>query len=458
MSKYPTILIYFLLSLVPSMILAQSKVNEKKLIEFGWDNPKVSSLKSNLAPREKTPFDGVFFSFDFDIYAAFDTTQYADSKFQYDDLSEINWGKFTDNFLLVRGAGHTGARWLDDKSWENISQNIRKVSKALSISKAKGIGFDAEYYFKDSTLNPWRYRPSWYNNLSYEQVGDYVRKRGKQFMEALQSSKPDVKVFCFWLLGLVSVQNQTTSIEKTGMALYPFFIEGMLEGKNNLSEIIDGNESSYTYQSFVPFITVGENIRKHQSKLISKSLQKKYNDISIAQAVYFDILYAKIPKFEKGFNKQTKEQWLRDNLYYAFKTTDKYVWFYNERIDWWKNKVDSGLADIINEVKDKIGAELNNNSPRIKGYSMARNFKNKEPDNYRAIAYTYQKDKNQLEIQLLKNDIKQLLIYNNSHLIYNNDSPPSNLTISLRNKYFYKGNLIIMAKDSKGKSSVSFVN
>jgi hypothetical protein len=440
------------------MLFAQNKLNEKKLIEFGWDNPSVTSLKNNFNQREKTPFDGVFFSFDSDIYPAFDTTQYSDSKFQYNDLSKIKWGKFTDNFLLVRGAGHTGAHWLDDKSWENISQNIKKISKALAISKAKGIGFDAEYYFKDSTLNPWKYRPSWYNNLSYEEVGKYVRKRGKQFVQALQTHKPDVKIFCFWLLGLVSAQNQTTPIEKTGMALYPFFIEGMLEGKNNSSEIIDGNESSYTYQNFVPFITVGENIRKHQSKLISKSLQNKYNDISIAQAVYFDILYAKIPKFEKGFNKQTKEQWLRDNLYYAFKTTDKYVWFYNERIDWWKNKVDSGLADIINEVKNKINTDLNNNSSRAAGYTSALNFKNKKPDDYRALSYTYQKDKNQLEIKLLKNDVRHLLIYNNSHLIYNIDNPPSSLTINLKNKYAYKGNLIIMAKDSKGKSSVSFVN
>jgi hypothetical protein len=458
MVKKATVLTCFLIVGVGCFLHAQTRVTDKKLIEFGWDYPNVASLKTNYDQRQKTPFDGVFFSFDSDIYAAFDTTLFPDSKFKYTDLTKIEWGKFTDNFLLVRGAGHTGPHWLDDKSWENISQNIKKISKALSLSKSKGIGFDAEYYFKDTTLNPWKYRPSWYNNLSYKDVGSYVRKRGKQFMQALQAFKPDVKVFCFWLLGLVNDQNKTNPIEKTSMALYPFFIEGMLEGKNNSSEIIDGNESSYTYQSFVPFISVGENIRKHQSRLISKSLQNKYNNISIAQAVYLDVLYAKIPKFEKGFNKQTKEQWLRDNLYYAFKTTDKYVWFYNERIDWWKNKVDSGLTDIINEVKNKINAELNNNSPRINGYSLARNFKNKEQDNYRAISYTYQKDKNQLDIKILKDDVKQLLIYNNSHLIYNNDSPPPNLTISLKNKYAYKGNLIIMVKDGKGKSSVSFVN
>lgn len=449
---------FLLIIFVPCPSFAQNKPDGKKLIEFGWDNPNVSSLKNNFIQREKTPFDGVFFSFDFDIYAAFDTTQYANSKFQYNDLSKIQWGKFTDNFLIVRGAGHTGAHWLDDASWAKISQNIKNISKVLAISKAKGIGFDPEYYFKDSTLNPWIYRPSWYNNLSYQEVGNYVRKRGKQFIQAMQTNKPDVKIFCFWLLGLVSMQNRLHPITETGMALYPFFVEGMLEGKNNSSEIIDGNESSYTYQSFVPFISAGENTRGNQSGLINKSLQPEFKKISVAQSVYFDILYAKFPKFEKGFDKQTKERWLKDNLYFALKTTDKYVWFYNEKINWWKNQVDSGLTEIINAVKDKINSELNNNSPQINGQSSILSFKKKEPDSYQGFSYDYIKSKKLLQIKLLKNDIKNLQVYQNSFLIYTVDNPAMSFNIDLNRKYNNEGNLIIMAKDSKGIYSVSFVN
>lgn len=439
------------------MILAQDKSSEKKLIEFGWDSPSVSALKDNLSQREKTPFDGVCFSFDYNRYTAFDTARYADSKFQYTDLSKIQWGKFTDNFLIVRGAGRTGARWLDDRSWANISQNIKKISKALDIAKAKGIAFDPEYYFKDSTLNPWKYAASWYNNLSYQEVGNYVRKRGQQFIQALQTYKPDVKILCLWLLGWVYVQNQTHPIEETNMALYPFFVEGMLEGKNNSSEIIDGNESAYTYQSFMPFVRTGVNTRENQRKLINKSLHSKFKQVSVAQSVFFDYLYAKLPKYDKGFDKQTKEQWLKDNLYFAFKTTDKYVWFYNQKINWWKNEIDPGVTEIITAVKDKINSELNSNSIETTGKLSILNFKRKQGSSYQGVSYNYIKAKKLLEIKVLKNDIKNLQIYKNSFLIYNVNDPTTNFTVDLNGKY-NTGNLIIMAKDSKGIFSVSFVN
>src|SRR5205085_5506882 len=266
MIKKAIVFTCFLIAAFANFLIAQNKSNDKKLIEFGWDYPTISSLKDNLGQREKTPFDGVFFSFDVDIYAAFDTAQYSASKFQYNDIAKIQWGKFADNFLIVRGAGNTGAGWLDDKSWGNISQNIKKISKALSISKAKGIGFDAEYYFKDPTLNPWKYNPSWYNNLSYEEVGSFVKKRGKQFIQALQTYKPDVKIFCFWLLGSITMQ-EPKPITQSWMALYPFFVEGMLEGKNKTSEIIDGNESSYWYLKPEQFIQSGISLRINGSKL-----------------------------------------------------------------------------------------------------------------------------------------------------------------------------------------------
>jgi len=445
------------------LILAQNKLlaqnnSEKKLIEFGWDYPNISFLKSNITNMEKTPFDGVVFSFDFDIYNAFDTTQYDESKFQYNDLSKIQWQKFTDNFLFVRGASLSGAHWLDDEGWIKIVNNIKKVSKALAISKAKGIGFDPEYYYKDSTLNPWVYRASWYNNLSYQEVGKYVRKRGKQFIQALQTNKPDVKILCFWLLGLIEMQSQSQPVSETGMALYPFFVEGMLEGENNENEIIDGNEISYGYQNPVSFVEAGEYRRQNGSKFIMASLKSKFQNISMAQAIFLDLIYAKSSEYEKGFDKQTKEQWLRDNLLNAFKTTDKYVWFYNERINWWKGNGDSSVANIINEVKNTVNAQQNNKSNQISGNSLLLNFKDNKPDNYQGFNYSYTKNTNDLQVKLLDLNVSSLKIYNNSRLIYDYGKVVLNSTINLNKIYNKKGDLIIMAKDSKGIVSVVYVN
>ncbi|HUZ58004.1 MAG TPA: hypothetical protein VMU83_04420 [Hanamia sp.] len=441
----------------PFLSIGQN-VNNKKLIEFGWNYPNVSFLKANISSMEKAPFDGVVFSFDFDIYNAFDTTQYPDSKFQYNDLSEIQWKKFTDNFLLVRGVGHTGAHWLDDKSWLKITENLKKVSEALKISKAKGIGFDPEFYYKDSTLNPWIYKPSLYDNLSYQQVGNYVRKRGKQFIQALQTNKPDVKILCFWLLVLPYFQSINQPIAETGMALYPFFIEGMLEGKNKTSEIIDGNENSYGFQKAETYITSAENLRDIGSKMIKKSLQSEFSQVSYAQAIFFDLIYAKLPKYDKGFDKQTKETWLADNLYNAYKTTDKYVWFYDERMNWWKGEIDSGVAKIIQDVRNKINKEQNNKANEISGKSLYYDFAPKQHESGQEFFYNYTKSKNSLQINLLNSDIKRLRIFNNSRLIYDINSPSLNFTIDLNKKYNRKNNLIILTTDSKGEFSVAYVN
>ncbi|MDP4285620.1 MAG: hypothetical protein Q8891_14465 [Bacteroidota bacterium] len=459
MFKKTIVFIEFLVMvLIPFLLNAQNKWNNKKLIEFGWDYPNVSLLKNNISGMEKKPFDGVVFSFDFKIYTAFDTVQYADSKFQFNDLSKIQWGKFTDNFLFIRGSGSTGPHWLDDDSWGKISRNLIKISKALAISKAKGIGFDPEYNFSDSMLNPWIYRPSLYNNLSYQEVGNYVRKRGKQFIQALQTYKPDVKILSFWLLGLVYAQNKVSPIEKTGMALFPFFVEGMLEGGNNLSNIIEGNEFSYWYPDFTNFVLNGEYVREKEIKLINTNLQPDFKNISVAKAIYLDGLYAKLPRFEKGFDKQTKERWLTDNLYFAYKTTDKYVWFYNEHVNWWKNQVDPGVEEIINEVRNKIYSEANNTNSQINGESSIPNFKEKEPNDYRGFFYNYNQKTNTIGIKLLKNTINNLQVYQNSRLIYKVDNPGTDFKIYLDKKYNKTGNLILMSKDNKGIRSVAFVN
>ncbi|MEO8962608.1 MAG: hypothetical protein ABI325_12045 [Ginsengibacter sp.] len=442
----------------PVLLMGQRKPEQKKLIEFGWDYPTVSYLKAHIHDMQKAPFDGVVFSFDFDIYNSFDTTQHKDSQFQYDDLSKIDWKNFTDNFILMRGVGYSGAQWLDDMAWLKIVINIKKVSKALSVSQAVGIGFDPEYYLSDSTLNPWVYRPSWYNNLSYKDVGDYVRKRGIQFIQALQTDKPDVKILCFWLLGLVDMQAKILPIAETGMALYPFFIEGMLEGKNKTSEIIDGNESSYWYQKPEDFIMAGEHLRENGSQLITNSLQPEFKNISLAQSVYFDGLYARLPRFDKGFNKETKERWLTCNLYNAYKTTDEYVWFYSEDINWWKNKVDSGVAKLVIEVKNKIKAEKSNSGIRVKGKNIGLDFKRKEQDADEEFYYTYTKTSNSLLVKFFSGHIKNLKVFSNSRLIYNVDNPPGELTINLTKRYDKKGNLIILATDDKQKASVAYVN
>lgn len=430
----------------------------KKLVQFGWDYPNVSYLLSHLVEMEnKSPFDGVVFSLDADIFHPFDTVVQNDNFFQYSQISKINWQKFTDNFLLVHGSGRTGPHWLDDKAWTKITNNLVKFSKSIALSKSKGIAFDAEYYLEDPNLNPWIYNNKLYPSLSYQQVGKYVKKRGSQFMVALQTYKPDIKILTFWLLGLVAEQNNSEPLQKTGMALLPYFITGMLEAQNNSSEIIDGNELSYWYQTPESFIKSADLQKLNAKKYLPGSLLHKFKNVSFAQSIFYDGIFAKAPQFEKGYTKDKKERWFNDNLYLAFKTTDKYVWFYNERLNWWAKKVDTSLFNSIMRIKDELKSELNKNTALFKGNSARMNFHSPFNNWYKGFNYIYSKENQILTITLLNPTINQLDIYINSKLVSNIVNPKKSSSIDLKN--FYKnGNIIVLSKDKIGNYSVAFIN
>jgi hypothetical protein len=193
------------------------------------------------------------------------------------------------------------------------------------------------------------------------------------------------------------------------------------------------------------------------------SLQNKCQEISMAQAVYFDLIYGKTPAFDKGYDRQTKERWLRNNLYAAFKSTDRYVWFYNERANWWNKAIDSGVAVIIRSVKNQINKELQNRSNVIKGKSSML-FLNRLSDvtesesiNNTGFYYTFSKMKKALQLTFLNTKNNDLQIFQNSALIYEAQNPSKTTLINLLGKY-NNGNLIILSKDNNGKVSIAYVN
>ncbi|MEJ7587425.1 MAG: hypothetical protein WKI04_07675 [Ferruginibacter sp.] len=125
-----------------------------KLIEFGWDYPDVDQLSKGLPAMQNTPFDGICFSLQRTIMDAFDTAVLKDSYFNFEKLRKLQWGKYSDNYIILRGFGATGSRWQDDRAWKIFIKNMQSLSKAMQAGRVKGILFDAEYYFDDSLRNP----------------------------------------------------------------------------------------------------------------------------------------------------------------------------------------------------------------------------------------------------------------------------------------------------------------
>jgi hypothetical protein len=340
-----TIIIFFILTGSGHLF---SQLSNKKIIEFGWNYPDVSQLKAGLNQMQKLPFDGVVFSFQRKITDIFDTIPLADKYFEFPTLQILPWTTFTDNFILLWGMSKTGGHWLSDSAWNVIIENTKKVSKAAKLSKAKGVLFDPEYYYEDPNADPWKYKPELYGGLSYQQVYKVVKKRGTQFIQALESNKPDITVLSTWLFGLIIEQLKHKPLEEIGQALYLPFIEGMLAGQGKYSTIIDGNESAYWYKKAEDFFESGKMLRNKGQRLIP---QTKVDNIKVAQCVYYDGIYDLLPQSKRNSTLKEKEQWFTNNLYNALAATDKYVWVYGEKINWWKPMEDSSVVKLLEGIK-----------------------------------------------------------------------------------------------------------
>jgi hypothetical protein len=406
--KVTALLIFgILFQFAPGFVQAQERPR-KKLLEFGWDVPFPDFVREHIKEMETRPFDGIIFrtrGFDH----VFDTRPWKQSDLQpqMDDLSHIKWGRFTDNFLTLYAANRWNMNWFDDAQWKVISGNLKLFSSAVSAGKCVGVCFDNEPYAND----PWVFTGR-YPGKSYEEVAAQVRIRGAQFITALQTSLPRLKVLHFFQLGYYGdtsnetgtyrkaerwdllnepdVKLRTEKLSDRWLALfYPFFL-GMLDAAGPGVIFIDGNEFSYYYDSPEDFYRNYHQIRQSALTMAPEKLRPKYiNQVQAGMAIYFDILMSDSWGNSRSIfvpgNFMTPEERLRfleHNLYYALTTADEYVWFYSEKMNWWENatpgpgsgsKGASGGAGVIPPglVDAIVSARTKNELGKPLGYDIS---------------------------------------------------------------------------------------
>jgi hypothetical protein len=230
--------------------------------------------------------------------------------------------------------------WFNDDQWNVIIENMKLFSLALSSGHCVGVCFDPEPYGTD----PWVY-PGSYADKQFDQVAEQVRRRGQQFIIALQEHMPDLKVLSFFQFGLFGdildepdPKVRQEKLLKKWMPLLPSFYIGMLEGAAPGTIFIDGNESAYYYESPDDYFRAYHLIRQRAQTLIPEALRSKYNaQVQAGMALYIDQTLGRRTQQTTG-SFMTPEQQLRffeHNVYYALTTSDEYVWCYSERMNWW---------------------------------------------------------------------------------------------------------------------------
>ena len=239
----------------------------KKIILFQgnhyWDWSV--NLANNLeAMQTKRPFlDGLAFHTG-DTYGqppfAFNNENWTEKTLRFDDLAIISkkWTTLTDNFITVWGhSNNVAPDFFNDTLWTQIIKNTELLGKAVKIAGCKGIMFDAEFYSGGETYSPWWYkvplrnpkhtgRPP-YEDKSYLEVCNKARERGKAYVEALQVYMPRITIMTTFLYSYVWAYcyDDIKKLPSSEYGLFAAFADGMVEGLNPGSIIVDGNETSY---------------------------------------------------------------------------------------------------------------------------------------------------------------------------------------------------------------------
>jgi hypothetical protein len=349
---------------VSTQVNTQAQKLPKKLIEYGWDVPTPVFVKQNIQKMEKQPFDGIVIKLK-GGKKVFLHQPYDPQEFNQDlqSLKSTKFTKFTDNFVLMWATTDEGWDWFGDRDWEASEQNIRLFARIARSAGFVGIAFDPEPY----GVNPWIYtKLPGVKDKSFAEYWQQVRKRGAQFMQALQEEMPGIKVLSLFQLSYLedfldepNLQKRMRQLSSANYGLLPAFLNGMLDVAQANTTIIDGNEHSYYYTKPESFVESSKLIKEKLLTFVEPENRSKYAlQVQLGQALYIDQLFAMRPPIESllsyHLTPQERAKWLEHNTYYALTTSDEYVWCYSENMNWWENNIPSGVAESIRTAREKI--------------------------------------------------------------------------------------------------------
>jgi hypothetical protein len=347
---------------------AQETVNRlssgKKMVEYGWDTPTPSFIVDHLSEMEKRPFDGVLFHLECkgNVFEPHPLDEARLSK-DLDAISRIQWGTFTDNFLMMYAASDQD--WFNDSHWEAIEHNTRLVSRAARQAKCAGVCFDPEPY----GANPWSYTSAPHKDeRTFAEYEAIARKRGRQFIQAIELEFPDPRILTFFQMSLflslfepATDQARKEDLAERTYALLPAFLEGMLEGAGSHVEIIDGNENAYYYTNALSYFDSYLGVTQRARRALTPEIWPAYAaKVKMGQALYIDQYYGLRQTTKTLGNVMSPDEqakWMEHNAYWALYTTDRYVWCYSERMNWWTGTdLPPGAEQAIRNARAAIDA------------------------------------------------------------------------------------------------------
>ncbi len=315
---------------------------DKKLIEFGWDEPDTSFLRKHVRTMETTPFDGCVFhanvvekdgkSSNF-AWQGWGRRAFTIEELQpaIDDLKATRFDRFTDNFLRFNTTP-ADLDWFDDFS--PILQNARLASRVAREGKCRGILFDTESY-QAKLFDYHKQRDT--KTKSWAEYSDQARLRGREVMTAFQQEFPDVTILLTFGPSYPWKQSEAgkTPLPDSEDGLLAPFISGMAEAWNGKARLVDAHELSYGYRELDKFDKARTTIRESVLPIVDapESYRKA---IKVGFGLWLDYDWPRYGWNEADPSKNyfTPEAF-EASVRKALETADEYVWIYTEKPRWW---------------------------------------------------------------------------------------------------------------------------
>jgi hypothetical protein len=364
---------------------------EKKLVDFSQHSPDMAYYRQHIGEYEKGPFDGVTLRLSKEagggnIFMVDDWTKISSSVMEKEmKLAEsLPQSKvLTDNFLALFGASQMD--WFSDEDWAKAEEYIRFGARVARAAHCKGILWDAEPYKPGK--NPWQYSDQEkIKEHSFDEYYVQVRKRGAQFIKALQEEFPGLVILSLRELSdfqegspfsapIFPVKDPGKGLEVMKEAWWgmhiPFYV-GILEGIDPDVSFIDGNEEAYFYTSPLEFYMIRGVLMDEAKALIPPELRHKHTaSFRLGHAIapeYIQGNWLGLKPFPYKLSGQAavmtnadRVKWLEHNTYYALRSSDRYAWTWAEGIDWWTgDQLPEGFINALYSAKRKVneGAPL----------------------------------------------------------------------------------------------------
>ena len=253
------------------------------------------------------------------------------------DLNRIKWGSLTDNFLWVRMLNahrhkpdvNYAADFAKDDEWAVVEKNAALMARICRETNLKGFMLDTEQY------------SNYASGQAYpmgKDVPALLRKRGAQWIQAVQAEYPGITIMVFFSWS-------PDVIEAGFLAGIKPFLDGVLDEIKEPARLIHGHENTF-YFGHAPgtkYVLEGlsggrdryQGTRESMKKwrILSSSPEKYDNFVKFGMAAWvesdpWDIESASGSKYT-----------VWSNLPLALAYSDEYVWVWSEYTNYGKSFV-----------------------------------------------------------------------------------------------------------------------